>query len=324
MHKAMKIVLIAAAALVALIAIVSVLVGNYFYNFALLRISEDGSSPVVDATGTGEGTALPEGVGDAFAANTDWQEEVGMASEHLSSRDNLRLHGYFAADPGTNRYVIICHGYHSNADSMMLFAEKFYSMGYGVLLLDARGHGQSEGAYVGMGWDERLDIADWANWLNERAPDCEIVLYGISMGGATVMMAAGEESLPDNVRAVVEDCGYSSIQDEFRFQLEQLFHLPSFPVLNMADMMGRLRAGYSILRDGDAVAQVQKAKVPILFIHGGEDLFVPTAMVYEVYEAATVEKELLVVEGAGHGMASSVDREAYWQTVTAFLQRYVG
>ena len=320
----MKIVWITAAALVVLIALVSVLVGNYFYNFALLPIDDSGSSPVVDATGTGEGTALPEGVGSAFAPNVDWQQKVGITSEHLGSRDGLRLHGYFAADPGTNRYAIICHGYHSNADSMMLFAEKFYSMGYGVLLPDARGHGQSEGAYVGMGWDERLDIADWAGWLAARSPDCEIVLYGISMGGATVMMAAGEESLPDNVRAVVEDCGYSSIKSEFRFQLEQLFHLPSFPVLNMADMMGRLRAGYSILRDGDAVAQVKKTQVPMLFIHGGEDLFVPTAMVYEVYEAATVEKGLLVVEGAGHGMASSVDRETYWQTVTDFLEKHVG
>lgn len=322
MHKWLKVVLITTASLALVALVASILIGNYFYNFALLRREETGGSPVVEASGTGEGTALPEGVGDMFSANTDWQSDVGITSETLVSRDGLSLHGYFAEKPDTKRYAIICHGYHSNADSMMLFAEQFYSMGYGVLLPDARGHGQSEGAYVGMGWHERLDIADWAAWLIQRAPDCQIVLYGISMGGATVMMAAGEP-LPKNVRAVVEDCGYSSIEAEFRFQLEQLFGLPSFPVLNMADMVARLRAGYSLLNDGDAAAQVASTRLPILFIHGGDDSFVPTAMVYDVYQAAAGEKELLIVEGAGHGMASSVDREVYWQAVTDFLQRYI-
>lgn len=322
MHKWLKVVLITTASLALVALVASILIGNYFYNFALLRREETGGSPVVEASGTGEGTALPEGVGDMFSANTDWQSDVGITSETLVSRDGLRLHGYFAENPGAKRYAIICHGYHSNADSMMLFAEQFYSMGYGVLLPDARGHGQSGGAYVGMGWHERLDVADWAAWLIQRAPDCQIVLYGISMGGATVMMAAGEP-LPNNVRAVVEDCGYSSVRAEFAYQLEQLFGLPSFPVLNMADMVARLRAGFSLLNDGDAAAQVANTRLPILFIHGGDDRFVPTAMVYDVYQAAAGEKELLVVEGAGHGMASSVDREVYWQAVTDFLQRYI-
>lgn len=313
------------ALVVVLLLAFCIFVGNYFYNFALLRRPQGESSPAVEANypegGMGGGSA--DVSQSLFSAGEEFKKAVDYEDAYIEAFDGLRLHGYFIGAPeGSERYAVVCHGYHSSADTMFGFAERFYAMGYGVLLPDARGHGQSEGGYVGMGWHERLDIADWSAWLAAREPDCRIALFGVSMGGATVMMAAGE-ALPENVRAVVEDCGYSSIRAEFAYQLETLFHLPSFPALHLAGLTAKLRAGYNFMKEGDAAAQVAKSELPILFIHGDSDDFVPSDMVYTVYEAAAGEKALLVVEGAAHGMASAADPEAYWAAVETFLARWM-
>lgn len=324
MHKKRKRGWIIGLCVVAAVLIAAgALVGNFFYNFALLPRRGDAKSPAVEAASGGEDAPIPDDVNSMFVYDESWPASVGCEEAALISRDGLNLSADFIEAPGTDRYAVICHGYHSSRRSMMAFAKKFYELGYGALLPDARGHGESEGDYVGMGWDERLDIADWIDWLVAREPEAEIVLFGISMGGATVMMTAGEP-LPENVKAVIEDCGYSSIRAEFAFQLKQMFHLPAFPALNCASLVTRLRAGYSLLRDGDAAAQVARSDLPILFIHGGNDTFVPTEMVYAVYEAARGDKELLIVDGAAHGMASGVDPEAYWSAVTDFLSGRVG
>ena len=114
-------------------------------------------------------------------------------------------------------------------------------------------------------------------------------------GAATVMMTAGEP-LPPNVRAIVEDCGYTTAWEEFRYQLKKTYGLPPFPVLYTADALLRRRAGFS-LREASAAAQVAHSRTPMLFIHGGKDAFVPFAMLDEVYAAARCPKEKIC--GAG-------------------------
>ncbi len=123
-------------------------------------------------------------------------------------------------------------------------AGEFYRRGYHVLFPDNRGHGKSEGKYVGMGWHDRFDILNWIAWLNEQFPGCSIILYGLSMGGAAVMMTAGEK-LPDNVKLIIEDCGYSSVKEEMAHEAKYLFHLPYFPMVSAASLICKIRAGYT-------------------------------------------------------------------------------
>lgn len=168
---------------------------------------------------------------------------------------------------------------------------------------------------------QRPDVLAWIDTIIQRDPEARIVLHGVSMGGATVMMASGED-LPDNVKCIVEDCGYSSVWDEFSFQLKNVFHLPAFPILNAASMFSKLRAGYSF-QEASSVEQLKKATVPMLFIHGDADTFVPFEMLDVVYNAcASAEKEKLVSPGAAHGGAVSTEPTLYWDTVTAFLDKY--
>lgn len=224
-------------------------------------------------------------------------------------------------ESSSHKWAIVVHGYNGRASEMTKYIRNFYERGYNVIAPDLRGHGNSEGDYVGMGWHDRKDVLLWIQQILKKDPNAEIALYGISMGGATVMMTSGED-LPSNVKVIIEDCGYSTVIDEFTYQLKDLFHLPKFPVMNAANTVTKLRAGYD-LEEASAVKQVERSKTPMLFIHGNADTCVPFEMLDQVYNAAKVEKEKLIVPGAGHGEAEKVDSNKYWNTVWKFVEKYI-
>ena len=303
-----RIALIIVAVLAVLLAAALLFVGNYLFRFAL----DPQFGGMIDG-----GQEWP------LEGDSAWLDE-NSEDRWLESRDGLKLHALYLAQPEqSHKYVVACHGYGSIPQYMGRSAAQFYEMGFNILAPAARAHELSEGRYASMGWLERLDIVDWANTLAAQDPDAEIVLYGISMGGATVMMTAGED-LPANVKCIIEDCGYSSVWDEFAGQLEEMFGLPTFPVLDAASLVTQLRAGFSF-KEASAVEQLKKATLPMLFIHGEDDTFVPYRMLDVVYDAcASAEKERLSVPGAGHGGAAGTDPELYWSTVEAFLAKHVG
>ena len=203
---------------------------------------------------------------------------------------------------------------------MYNYISMYAERGYQILMPDLRGCGESEGDYVGMGWLDRKDMLKWIDCICERDSDAEIVLHGVSMGGATVMMTAGED-LPNQVKAVVDDCGYTSVWDIFSDELSYLYHLPDFPFLYTADVISKIRAGYGF-KEASALEQIKKAKVPVLFIHGTEDSFVHTEMVYPLYEACPTPKDLYLTEGAGHCDSMYIDPDTYVEKVFTFLDNH--
>ncbi|MBL8967384.1 MAG: alpha/beta hydrolase, partial [Spirochaetaceae bacterium] len=220
------------------------------------------------------------------------------------------------------RIAILAHGYSSEGAAMGGFGRYYRDeLGFSVLMPDARGHGASEGDYIGFGWHERLDYLRWIDWVVAReGPDCEIILHGISMGGATVLMTGGE-ALPPQVRAIVSDCAYTSAYEELAYQLKRMYRLGDKPFLPATSRLTQRRAGYGF-EEASALEQVKKAKVPILFIHGGADTFVPTEMVYRLAEACPTVKVVFIVPNAGHGLAWTADPEGYRRTLKAFLDRW--
>lgn len=246
-----------------------------------------------------------------------WYGENGEDVYIMS--DSLRLHGKLFKNSGT-KYAIVCHGYTSKAKHMAGFVNKFHSLGYNVLAVDARAHGDSEGTKIGMGWVERFDVIEWIKYIISLEPDAQIILHGVSMGASTVLMASGEE-LPKNVKAIIADCGYTSEWDEFRQEADVL-HIPWFPVLNASSAISKVRDGYDF-KQASAVEQVKKSHIPTLFIHGSKDELVPYGMLNELYSAANCEKEILTIQGAGHALSSSVAPELYWNTVETFLKKHL-
>lgn len=294
-----------------------VYVGNYFYNVALNpKISKDA---VFESN---KNDTVIEVDAKITKDASNWLEEKSnYIDSYVASKDGLKLHGYKIINPGSTKWAIVVHGYMAEGKKMSSTAKEFYDMGYNVIVPDLRGHGLSEGDYIGMGWKDRLDIIEWINSILSTKKDDNIVLYGVSMGAATVMMTSGEE-LPSNVKAIIEDCGYTSTWDEFSYQLKSMYNLPEFPVLNAASAITKIRAGY-YLSDGSAIDQVAKSKVPMLFIHGDKDEFVPSYMLDQVYDAANCEKQKLVIKGAGHTEASKKDPQTYWSTVSGFINKYI-
>ena len=239
----------------------------------------------------------------------------------INSFDNLKLHGYILKTENSDKWAITVHGYTNKAESMSAMAYKYHSLGYNILMPDLRGHGKSEGSYVGMGWHDRLDIIKWIDLIIKENKDAKILLHGISMGAGTVMMVSGEE-LPENVKVIIEDCGYTSAKEQLAYNLKTMFKLPSFPILNFCSLITKIKDNYFI-SEASAIKQLQKAKVPILFIHGDKDKFVPFYMLDKLYNACRSKKDKLIIKDVGHAKSESLKSDLYWNKVEDFIKPYM-
>lgn len=260
--------------------------------------------------------------------NGDWIEWVkDQPFEHLTltSRDGLELSGYYLpASQPTDKLVILTHGYLGNGKQMGLYGQHYHNeLGYDIFMPDARGHGKSEGNYYGFGWPDRLDLIDWTYLLVKKlGRDTKVVYHGLSMGAATVLMASGEEELPSQVQAIIADSPYQSVYQLFTYQMNRMFHLPAFPLLDSTSLLTKIRAGYSF-REASAMTEVEKTDVPILYIHGEGDTFVPTEMAEELFQQTASHAELFLVPDANHGESFAVAGDAYLEKVELFLDRMI-
>ncbi len=313
-----KIIISVAAIIVAVVFLVQCIITVVLYGFAL---KPGGFSRLMKS---GKSTEQIEESGKGFV-NKQGEKWVDEHSEdkYLTSDDGLKLHAYYLKNENySHSYALLCHPYTTYGKAMATYAEHYYELGFNILMPDARGHGESEGNYIGMGWDDRLDVIKWINTIIEEDPEARILLHGVSMGGATVAMVSGEK-LPSNVRCIIDDCGYSSVWNEFEYQIGEMFSLPSFPLLNMASAYTELRAGWNF-KEASALDQVKKSVTPTLFIHGDADDFVPKKQGDDLYDACVAEKGQLIIEGAGHAVCESKDPEKYWAEVDRFMLNNFG
>ena len=319
--KRKRLIAVAVAAVIVVLLTADLFAGNYLVSFALERSSASGSAVAPEPETSAETNAAVAFSAGAISEKTSaWLEKAEREDVEIVSDDGLRLVGeIFPAPEDSHHWVIAVHGYTGRRQHMYAYGAYYAERGYHVLTPDLRAHGESEGRYIGMGWLDRKDILKWIGLILDRDNAAEIVLHGVSMGGGTVMMTAGED-LPENVVAVVDDCGYTSVWDVFSDELEYLFRLPDFPFLYTASAIAKLRAGYTF-GEASSLEQVKKAAVPMLFMHGSQDNFVHTEMVYRLYDACPTDKELFIAEGAGHGQALYLDPEAYFNCVFSFLER---
>ena len=258
-----------------------------------------------------------------FDMKKEWAGEHGAQDRTIVSYDGLTLHALLVENPGhTDKFCIICHGYTGHAKEMGVYAERIFDRGFSILLPSARGHDNSEGKYIEFGWPERRDICGWINLINEKYDYPQIVLYGVSMGAAAVMMTVGED-IPENVRCAIEDCGYSSIREQFEHSLVNMLHMPKRLLIWIGSILIKVHTGINIWRDGYATKQLAKCKIPMLFMHGTDDRFVPFEMLDKCYDSHPGPKEKLAVEGAVHTSSCYTGGEMYWNKVIDFIEKYV-
>lgn len=248
-------------------------------------------------------------------------------TEHLiiRSRDGLTLHGDYVHTPTepANKLLIAFHGYTSNRMGCSTIAVSFLKRGYDVLMVDARAHGESDGEYSGFGILDRFDCLAWIDYANERFDSKkDIILHGVSMGAATVLMASGLPGMPDNVKAVIADCAFTSPYDVFAHVLKRDYKLPPFPIMNITDELCRRKAGYGF-SEYSTLTAMSRTTIPTLFIHGKNDKFVPVWMSEKNYQVCAAPKDMLLVDNAGHGASLFEAPELYENKVFQFIAKYV-
>lgn len=252
---------------------------------------------------------------------SEWAQEQSYEDVYITARDDIRLHAlYFPAENSDNKIVIFHHGYTSKAIDNVNHLKFFHDMGYDALLLDLRAHGESGGKYVGYGVLDRFDTQMWVRYVRERfGNDIRIVLHGTSMGATTALMALGVPEVQKEVSAVIADCGFTSRDEIFAHVVKKNYHLPTFPMMQINNLYSKKAAGYKG-NEYSTVDALENNQVPVLFIHGEKDKFVPVWMSKENYRVCGASlKKLLIVENAGHGSSIFEDRELYERTEKEFL-----
>lgn len=252
----------------------------------------------------------------------EWLEKTERRKIQVRTADGYLLTAAeFPAQMG-DKWVLLLHGYTGWKEEMYQFACWYYRQGYSVLVPDLRCQGESEGDFIGMGWTDHYDCELWIAHILEQAPEAQIVLHGQSMGAATALLMAGSPDVSEHIRAVVSDSAYTSGYEMFGDKITEWFHLPAAFFVDSACLMLKLRGGYN-LKDASPVRAVAESGVPTLFIHGDEDRMIDVNMSYELFEAAACEKELFIVEGAGHAQAQDKDPDVYFGKISEFLGRYL-
>ena len=301
--------------LIAIIAFIILMLSFYMLNYSLTPSRESNDTAI-----------------DRMRNETPWVaawtdsliSNQALCDTFITHDDGSRMHAWWVqAQQPTHRVAVIVHGYKRQALSMLKIGYMFHhELGYNILLPDLAAHGQSDGDAIGMGWHDRLNVLQWADAANNMfrgdSTMTDMVVLGISMGAATVMCASGEPQ-PPYIKAYIEDCGYTNVWDEFASEAKNQFGISEFPLLYTTSALCKLRYGWSF-GEASPLKQVAKCKLPMLFIHGDNDSFVPTWMVKPLYQAKPQPKQLWLTPDAEHDRSYNLYPQQYTDHVRDFLR----
>jgi pimeloyl-ACP methyl ester carboxylesterase len=248
---------------------------------------------------------------------------AGGTKEKITSDDGYALIAacFRQPEPEGRPWAVLLHGYTGWKEEMYHYAAKYYEKGFNILCPDLRCQGESDGDFIGMGWTDRYDVLDWIGKITDSYPDAEIVLHGESMGASCAVMMSGMD-LPDNIKCVISDCAFTDSVSMFRKQLRDWFSIPDIGFIGSARLWLRIRGGYD-LKDASAINEIKKSDTPTLFIQGDQDRIVPVSSAEELYESLDAEKDIMIVEGAGHAQSCYKDPDAYYGRVFGFIDRFL-
>ncbi len=254
-----------------------------------------------------------------YGVDLCWWDKVKFETIKIQNREKLQLVGHFF-DNNSEKTVVILHGYGGTYLEMQPYCKFFKDKNFNVLAVDNRAHGDSEGKCIGFGWYDRLDVLDWIEELNKKNPNHKIVLFGVSMGATAVCCASGEK-LPKNVFAIVSDCAFANGEKQIKQVMAKNFKIGKLFLRHFKSYLKRV---YSFdLSLIDACKQVKATSVPILFIHGQADDFVPVQNLYDLYNATPEGlRDKFVVEEASHAKSYMTAGVMYERKLNNFFARY--
>lgn len=257
----------------------------------------------------------------SYQIDYSWWEKQKTEKLHLESEDNT-LSATLIKNEESKKVAILVHGIFGTHKDLQPQAKILLENGFNILAPDLRAHGETTGKEISMGNFEKRDIVLWAKEIVKRfGKDCQIVLLGISMGGATVLLTSGEK-LPKNVKCVISDSGYSNAGKELKYVVNRAL-VPSFIILPQLNFFLK-RLSFFDLNKVQPIEAVKSTNLPILFIHGSKDTFVPCKMSKEMFEVSNKETcELEIFEGAIHIQSFATNNDRYKITLLNFINKWV-
>lgn len=309
----MKIALFFVSAILTLI----IVTGVYVFIIACVRKKEISWLDSEAIKGTGY-----ERFGGLILKSYEWICTHKHQDVFVDSSDGLRLHGLWIPADNAKGTILLAHGY--NSTILVDFGkamELYHDTGFNLLVPDQRCHGRSQGRIITFGVKESDDMLHWINYHNEHFGNYQMVLSGLSMGASTMMYLA-DHDLPDNVKGIIVDCGFTSPAEIISVVFKRKVHLPAYPAILATDLVARVVSGFSLFSK-DSRRTLRNNKLPILMIHGKEDDFVPCSMTEQAYTVCSGDKQLLLVENAGHGLSFLHAPEKYIELVQSFLKRNI-
>lgn len=320
MKKKEKIIVITTSVLIILLVIGCVSIGNFFVDYTIARPAggypED--DPLSPQSIESETELTNVAINDINIANL--KRDFPPIEETITSIDGLNLCAN-VYEQNSDNWAILLHGYQSSSKGVEDLAVEYFNRGFNVITPDLRAHGKSDGEYITMGLHDSEDIVLWAEYIVNKNVNSKIVLHGESMGAATVLLASGSPNLPQNVVATIEDSGYTNGYQMMVEQLDYCFGLPQFPVMSLANMMCKVRAGYD-MKDVDVLKAIENSTIPILFMHGEQDIFVLPYMQTILYDAYQGPKDIIVFPDADHTASNKLNPDIYYPKVFTFLNEF--
>lgn len=247
-----------------------------------------------------------------------WLKDHEASNVWIDSDDGLRLHGLWIPAQKPRGTVLFAHGYRSTyLVDFSLAMDYYHNMGMNLLIPDQRAHGKSEGKIITFGVKESSDMRNWVKYHNASLGNCPLILSGLSMGASTMMYLA-DQPLPENVRGIIADCGFTSPKEIISSVFKNVTHLSPWFCLWATELSARLFGGFS-LDEKDSRRSLSNSKVPVILFHGTADDFVPCEMTKQAFAACKEPKRMMLVDGADHGVSFVVDHEGYLKAIQEFF-----
>ncbi|MBW9152813.1 alpha/beta hydrolase [Clostridium estertheticum] len=256
-------------------------------------------------------TEVKEGKIEIETFNNLEKQEVYIDSEY-----NYKVHGFFFPNNGSKKVIILCHGITCSLYSSVKYMDMFLKKDFAIFIYDHRNHGLSGGSNTSFGYYEKFDLKKCTDWLFDKlGKDIIIGLHGESMGAG---IALQNIAIDDRINFCIEDCGYSDAQDLFSRRLRKDYNINSFALIKLASKISKIRTGWDF-KDVSPITTLPKVKIPILFIHGEDDDYVPTYMCKQMYAATNSYKDMYIAQKAGHAQSYWNNKDEYTKRIYKFL-----
>lgn len=284
-------------------------IGNYFYNIAINSNTNKSNITKQDKD---------EKFDLELEDNIKWFKNNHIEIESVSVSKKSKLYGYIFENINKDKWVIVVHGYNSSALEQATHIKEFYNMGYSVFAPDLLSFGKSEGNFTSMGKFESEDLVNWINILESKYNNVSFILFGRSMGAATVLNSIDKLS-SKKILALISDSAYIKLEDIYKYQLKKLYNLPFYPLKPSFKLITYLRAGFNI-DDVDATYSLKNTKIPALFLHGENDTFVKMDNSLKAYNLVNSKKEIKIFKNSKHVQSHFIYKDEYWNTIKNFLK----